>query len=240
MRDFILILRRELNGFYRTSGAYILYIMFLVVTSLWIYRIDNFIVRNIADFTVYFSLFLYILAVVIPAMTMGGWAGEKGRGTYDLVLTQPLSTWTVAVGKYAAVMIETIVMILLTVPVPITLSVLGNFDFGQIAVEYAGIVLFSSTIIGIGLFVSSMCGKQMQAYIITLMLLVLMIFPIAVTGSIFDSSKVYNFVEYVSPAYHLEGFGKGVVDSRDMFFYLFSSALFVFLSYGRIEMEKWF
>lgn len=239
MRVFYLVAVRELKGFYRTSGAYVLYFMFLLITSLWIFRIDNFLVRNIADFRIYFSLFPYVLSVVIPALTMGSWAGERSRGTYDLILSQPLSSLSATVGKYAAVMIETMIMIILTLPVPLTLGILGDFDGGQIAAQYTGIILFSSTVTGLGLFVSSLCGKQMQAYIITLMLLVVLVFTSAAARSALGNNFINNIAGYISPAVHLEGFNKGIIDSRDMFFYVISTVLFVYLSSESIKMEKW-
>ena len=239
MRKMYCIFKRELRIFYRSAGSYILYILFLLVSSVWIYRIDNFLVRDRADFIDYFAVIHYILAVIIPAMTMGVWAEEKNRGTYELLLTQGVGISCIAAGKFAAVFVQILVMIVLTFPVPFSLNSLGSFDSGRIAVQYAGIILFSSTMLSLGLFVSAWYRKQIYSFIVTLLVFLLLVMPWAVLRGSASGGIVGGIIKEISPWYHLSGFSKGIIDSRDLSYYLLTTFLFLFLSVRKISMEKW-
>ena len=239
MRDIYWIFKRDIRIFYRSAGSYILYFLFLLVSSVWIYRIDNFLVRDRADFVDYFAVIPYILAVVIPAMTMGVWAEEKNRGTYELLLTQGIAVSRIAAGKFAAVFVQTLVMIVLTFPVPLSLKSLGSFDSGRIAVQYAGIILFSSSLQSLGLFVSVWYRKQIYSYILTMLILFVLVIPWAVLKGTASGGIGAGILRGISPWYHLSGFSKGIIDSRDLFYYLITTFLFLFLSVGKIRMEKW-
>ncbi|RKX94145.1 MAG: ABC transporter permease [Spirochaetes bacterium] len=239
MREAYYVFRRDIKRFYRSWGAYLLYFSFLMLTSLWVYRIDNFLVRNRADFTSYFSIFPYILSVIIPALTMGILAEEKNRGTYELLLTQGFSVYSLAVGKYAAVLVQITVMIILTIPVPLSLVSLGIFDPGRILARYIGVLLFSSTLASLGLYISALCKKQVQAFILSLLMLLIAALPRAVLSISAGGGTAAEVLRIVSPWYHLTSFSKGLLDSRDLVYYGATTVFFIFLTIRRINLERW-
>ena len=239
MREVYCIFKRELLVFYRSAGSYILYILFLLVSSLWLYRVDNFLVRDRADFVDYFAVIPYILAVIIPAMTMGVWAEEKNRGTYELLLTQRTGISRIVSGKFAAAFVQTLVMIVLTFPIPLSLKSLGSFDTGRIAVQYTGILLFSSSLISLGLFISAWYRRQIYSFILTILIFLILVMPWAVLRGAAAGGIGAGFIREISPWYHLSGFSKGIIDSRDLSYYLLTTFLFLFLNVRKISMEKW-
>ncbi len=232
MRNSLFVARRDLKIFYRSPGSYLLIFFFLITSSLWFYEINNFLAANRADFGVYFTLFPYLFIVIIPALSMGSIAGERQNGTLEVMFTLPLSSGELVLGKYAALLVESSVLLILTTPVPLTLLQLGSFDTGQIAGEYIGLFFLSSTFVSISFFVSSLSGTQIQAYILS----VLIFFLLTVPGLLFKFSPL---LQYISPANHFTAFAKGILDTRDIFYFLVVTFLFLFFSRERLLLERW-
>ncbi len=232
MRNSLFVARRDLKIFYQSPGAYLLIFFFLITSSLWFYEINNFLAVNRADFGGYFAVFPYLFIVIIPALAMGSIAGERQNGTLELLFTLPVTATELVLGKFAALLVESSVLLLLTIPVPLTLIHLGSFDSGQITGEYIGVFLLSSTFISIGFLVSSFSGSQIQAYILS----VLIFFLLTVPGILFKFSPL---LQYISPANHYTAFAKGVLDTRDVFYFLVVTFLFLFLSRERLLLERW-
>lgn len=239
MRNAYYIFKRDIKKFYRSRGASFLYFTFLIITSLWLYKIDNFLIRDRADFTSYFTLFPYILSIIIPALTMGSIAEEKIRGTYGLLLAQGVSVLSLTVGKYAAVLVQITIMILLTVPVPVSLSSLGNFDRGRIVANYIGVLLFSSTLAGLGLYISALSRKQIQAFILSVLFILILVLPWTVMSVSAGGGIFAEILKNSSPWYHLASFSKGLLDSRDLIYFVATAIFFIFLTIRKINLERW-
>ncbi len=239
MRKALIFAERDLRLFFNTPGSYLVYFFFLISSSVWFYRVDNFLVRNRADFISYFSVFPYLLILIIPALTMSIWAGEKQEGTYELILSMPVSLKEIIAGKYAAVLVETAVMIILTLPVPLSLLGLGNFDAGQLAAQYAGVFLFSSFMTAIGLFVSAASSTQVQAYVASVMVLFLLSVPGLLFNPVLSGSSWISVLLYLSPSSHYAGFSKGIIDTRDVVYYVLGTLFFLILSEWKINSRRW-
>ncbi len=232
MRNILFVTRRDLKIFYTSPGAYLLLFFFLAASSIWFYEIDNFLVANRAEFGSYFTVFPYLLIIIIPALAMGSIAGERQSGTLEMLYTLPVTALEIVIGKYAALLVESTLLLVLTVPVPMTLLHLGSFDRGQIISEYIGIFLLSGTFVSVSLLLSSVAAAQVHAYVLS----VFVFFLITVPGMVFVLSPL---LQYISPVYHYTAFAKGILDTRDISYYLLVSLLSLFLCRERLLLERW-
>jgi len=231
MRNTILVLYRDLKIFFSSAGSYLIIFFFLIASSLWFYKLNNFLIINLADFRSYFAVFPYLMAIIIPALSMGILAGQRQNGSFELLTTLPVKIDEIIAGKYIALMFEAGVLLILTLPVPFSLTNLGNFDRGQIVTQYIGIYLISSLFISVSLFVSAFSRTQTEAYIVSVMLFFLLILP----GLLFRLSPVLS---YISPSYHYRTFFKGVLDSRDLVYFLVVSLFFLFLTVKKLKIGR--
>jgi len=136
------ITKKELKSYYNSPIAYIIAVVFLVFMSLWLFIIQQFFIRNVADLRNYFMVIPNVFIFLIPAITMRSWAEEKKLGTEELLLTLPLKEYQVVVGKFLAALILLLTAIILTLPVPLSLNGFGNFEWGQIIGQYLGVNFF--------------------------------------------------------------------------------------------------
>lgn len=239
MREILLISRRELKTFFSSQGSYLVIFFFLIVSSIWFYRINNFLVINRADFMSYFSVFPYLFSIIIPALTMGAWAGEKQEGSYELILTMPLEISQIVAGKFIAVVIESSIILLMTLPVPLSLTSLGEFDTGQIIGEYAGVFMLSSLLISAGLLVSSVSRTQIQAYITSVLIIFVLIIPGMLYNESVSQSTLAGIFNYISPASHYGNFAKGILDTRDIFYYSILTIFCLYANTKKLTIDRW-
>jgi ABC-2 type transport system permease protein len=130
-------------------------------------------------------------------------------------------------------------MILLTLPVPLSLLPLGNFEAGIIAAEYAGIILLGASSLALGIFLSSLSKNQAASFLGTLVVLLLFIFVSDFTRMFNFPFWLANFFNFISLSFHFESFSKGLLDSRDFAFFLITIFLFLFLNTRVILFRKW-
>ncbi|MFN2310777.1 MAG: ABC transporter permease [Spirochaetia bacterium] len=179
-----------------------------------------------------------LLVIVIPALTMKGWAEEYRRGTSELLLTLPLRSVELVIAKYLGTMVVVLSMVLLTLPVVFLLIPLGEFDSGQIATEYIGTVLLSGTAVALGLFVSVWCTNQSTAFIgaAGLLLVMTLIGRLAVVVSL--PAPITGIFGYISLDTHFDGFIRGVLDIRALWYYLWLTALSLYLTSLVLEARR--
>ncbi len=232
MRNVLFVARRDIKIFFKSPGAYIIIFFFVTASSLWLYEINNFLAANRADFRSYFAVFPYLLIFIIPALVMGSIAGERQSGTLEILFTLPVSVSEIVLGKYAALLFESSILLALTIPIPLSLVQLGSFDTGQITGEYIGLFFLSSAFVSVSFWVSSFSSTQVQAYILS----VFIFFIVTVSGILFKFSSV---LFYISPASHYAAFEKGILDTRDISYYIFITLFSLFFSKEHLLMERW-
>jgi len=200
--------------------AYILLILFLGFSGFftWIYGSDIFFIKQ-ATLMPFFSIAYWTLFFFIPALTMRLLSEENRMGTIELLLTKPVSNWQVIMAKFSASLLLIIIALLLTSPYVVTISSLGNLDLGQVFSGYLALILFSGMMIGIGLFTSSIGNNQIVSYLLALF--------IGIFFQIIFEMLAQNFVgfggqilSYLSTITHFESMTRGVIDSRDLLFFV--------------------
>ncbi len=233
------IIKKELKSYFNSPIAYVVVSAFLVFTSVWLFYLQNFFANNVASLRIYFAVIPTVFIILLPALTMRLWAEEKKLGTIELLMTLPFTEEQLVIGKFLSTFILLLIMITLTLPIPIMLSLLGNFDWGQIIGEYLGVLLIGSAGVAVGLLVSSVTTNQITAFISTLLILLLLTL-INTINSIADLpvwlTSVFN---YLSLGYHFESFRKGLIDTRDLIYYLLITGLFLYINIKVLIFRKW-
>jgi len=232
MRNIWIITRRELAAYYKSTIGYVYMIVFLLV-SVGLY-ITPFFTFPRADMRGFFMSLPLILCVFIPAVTMRSWAEERKENTHELLLTFPMTSLELVLGKYLAGCIFYVVTLASTLTIPLMLSVLGNPDTGAITSAYVGSLLLGSFFLSMGIFFSGLCKDQIVAFILSL----LACFGVYLLGTNFIATYLDSFLpglgsllnDVVGVTGHYDTFARGVVEVGDLLYFLIWTALFLFLN----------
>ncbi len=239
LHKILAVTKKELRSYFNTPIAYIFILFLLISTSVSLFYFQQFLGSNTASFRGYFSTFPLVFVFILPALTMRSWAEERKMGTDEILLTLPFREFELVLGKFIAALALLTLVLLLSLPVPLMLAPLGNFDTGQIFCEYLGTLLLGSAGISIGLFISAVSYNQISAF----MFGVIALLAITMLGSLqFVLSLpigLSRVLDYLSLDYHFKGFVKGILDSRDLGYFIFLSAFFLFLNGKVIALRKW-
>jgi ABC-2 type transport system permease protein len=231
--------RKELYSHSNSPAFYGIAVFFLLFTSIWLFYIQRFFAQDTASLRVYFAAFPLAFILVIPAITMKSWAEERKLGSVEILLTMPFSEWELALGKYLSSLGALVFIIALTVPLPLSLVSLGSFDGGVILAEYIGALLLGSAAIALGLFLSSLSKNQAGAFLGGAVALMATMLAQQITFSFELPPALAGAVNFISLAFHFESFTKGLIDSRDLVFFLMATVLFLFLNTRVILYRKW-
>ncbi len=225
MKQIWIITKRELQASFDSLMAYILLILFLGFSGFftWVYGNDIFFIKQ-ASLQAFFSIAYWTLFFFIPSLTMRLFSEENKTGTIELLLTKPLTNWQVVMGKFLAALLLIVVALALTLPYYFTVSGLGNIDNGQVFSGYLALILFSGMYIAIGLYTSSVTNNQIVSYLLTLTIGIFFQIIFGMLSGGF-SGIIGNTLDYLSVSTHFESMVRGVMDSRDILYFL----IFIFL-----------
>ena len=219
------ITKRELGGYFSSPVAYVFIVIFLLLTGFFTFMAGGFFERGQASLDGSFFLWhpwLYLF--LVPAVGMRLWAEERRVGTLELLLTMPITAWQAIVGKFLASWLFLLLALALTFPVVITVNYLGSPDNGVIFAGYVGSFLMAGAYLAISCMTSAMTRNQVVSFIVAVVIclfLVLCGFP-PVTNLLtrMDKPWLVDTVASLSVITHFEWFTKGVLDSRDIIFFL--------------------
>ena len=220
MNSILIITKRELQAYFDSLMAYILLVLFLGFSGFftWIYGNDIFFIKQ-ATLMPFFSIAYWTLFFFIPALTMRLISEENRMGTMELLVTKPVSNWQIIMGKFFASLVLILIALLLTTPYVVTLSTLGNIDGGQIFSGYLALLLFSGMMIGIGIFTSSIGQNQIVSYLLALFIGIFFQIIFQMLGQNMFGLTGY-ILDYLSTSSHFESMARGVVDTRDILFFV--------------------
>ena len=232
MKQAVHIFKKEFRTYFVSPIAYIVISIFLLVTG-WFF-FTTFFLYNQANLRNFFSLLPIIFSFVVPAVTMKLFSEELNVGSYEILLTMPVTFLDVVVGKFLSAVAFIAVMIAPTLSYPITVSFLGELDWGPVAGGYLGTVLLGASFAAIGLFASSLTRNQIIAFIIgmaicfSLVLVDKMLF--------FLPQTLLGILSYLGADAHFQNISKGIIDSRDVLYFL--SVCFVGLYGAHLVMQE--
>lgn len=235
MKKVITLFYRDFSSLFFSPVAYIVLTFFLLISGYFF----SVILASLQEASLRYTLanMAITLLFISPMLTMRLLAEEKRSGTIECLLTDPVTDLEVVIAKFSAALAFYLVLLLPTLVYVLILKIVGNPDMGPILSGYLGLFLMGSVFISIGLFASSLTKNQIVAAVISLVTL-LLLWVIGWSGESTASSwgKVTGYLSILN---HFEGFRKGIIDTRDVFYYLTTTILFLFLTVRTVESRKW-
>ncbi len=220
MKQIGIITKRELQATFDSLMAYITLTVFLGLSGFftWLYGGDVFFVGQ-ASLQTFFGIAYWTLFFFIPALTMKLIAEEKKTGTLEILLTKPVTDWQIIWGKFFATLLLIVIALALTLPYYITIWNIGPIDHGAVWTGYLGLILMSSAYISIGIFTSSVTNNQIVAFLLALMIGIFFHIIFGILAASF-SGTIGSIFNYLSLSTHYESIARGVVDSKDIIYFL--------------------
>lgn len=220
MKQVWVIAGRELKSYFDSLIAYIMIIAFLGFTGFftWLYGSDVFLTGQ-ASLHVFFNMAYWTLFFFIPALTMRLLAEENRSGTLELMLTMPVTYFQIALGKFLASLLLILITLLLTIPYYITIASIGPVDHGAVFTGYLGLLLISCVYISIGLFASSTTNNQIISFLLALFIGVFFHFLFGMLARNIPG-VLGNILYFLSNSTHFESISRGIIDSRDILYFL--------------------
>jgi gliding motility-associated transport system permease protein len=242
LREARAVAKRELSGYFSTPVAYVFIVIFLALSASLTFYVGGFFERAQATLETFFSFHPWLYLFLIPAVAMRLWAEERKSGTVELLMTMPMSTSAAVVGKFLAAWLFIAVALALTFPMWITVNVLGEPDNGVIVASYVGSLLMAGAFLAIGSCMSAITRNQVVAFILAAAVcflftmaglqlvqdLVSAVFPPAVAETVAS----FSFLS------HFTAVSKGVIDGRDVVFFLSMIAFWLFGTVVALDTER--
>jgi len=230
------ILKKEINTFFASPIGYLVIAVFLILSGLflWVFNGEfNILDNGYADLSSFFLLAPWILIFLVPAVTMRSFSEEKKQGTLELLLTKPISELQIVLGKYFGSFLLIIIALIPTLLYVYTISKLGNpegnLDLGSTLGSYFGLLFLAASYVAIGVFASSLTDNQIVAFIIAIFICFLFYFG-------FDGIASYNLlgsdinIENLGMSSHYKSMSRGIIDTRDLVYFLSVAILFIALT----------
>src|SRR4051812_25989208 len=218
------ITKRELSGYFASPVAYVVIVIFLLLTGFFTFSVGFLIERGKANLEPFFDWHPWFYLFLVPAVGMRLWAEERRVGTLELLLTMPITAWQAIVGKFLASWLFLLLALILTFPVVITVNYLGNPDNGVIFAGYLGSWLMAGAYLAISCITSAMTRTQVVSFIISVVVCLFLILagypPVIRFLEGWAGPRLVDFITSFSVITHFDGFQKGVLDSRDVIFFL--------------------
>ncbi|MDH4057304.1 MAG: gliding motility-associated ABC transporter permease subunit GldF [Cyclobacteriaceae bacterium] len=232
----IQVLTKEISGFLNSLIAYIVIGVFLTTIGLlmWVFPDTSVLEYGYADMDTLFSLAPYVYIFLIPAITMRSFAEEKRAGTLELLLTKPLSDWDIILGKYLASFFLVIFSILPTMVYYFSIyslgSPAGNIDTSGVIGSYIGLILLGGVFCSVGILASSLTSNQIVAFIVGAFLCFLLFTGFEALSSINVWLSQALLIKQLGILYHYEAMGKGLIDSRNLVYFLSVAFIFILIT----------
>ncbi len=224
LRHICTIAKRELTGYFASPVAYVVIVIFLLLMGFFTFMLGGFF--RAGEASLQFSFFRWhpwLYLFLVPAVGMRLWAEERRQGTLELLLTMPITAWQAIVGKFLASWLFLIIALALTFPVVMTISYLGDPDAGAVFSGYVGSALLAGAYLAVTCFTSALTRNQVISFILSVVICFFLILcgweP--VTDMLVNfSPALTKLVASFSVMPHFAGFQKGVIDSRDLLYFL--------------------
>ncbi|MEA3206988.1 MAG: gliding motility-associated transport system permease protein [Chthoniobacter sp.] len=218
------IAKRELSGYFSSPVAFVFIVIFLLLSGFFTFMVAGFFDRGEANLGAFFAWHPWLYLFLVPAVGMRMWSEERRLGTIELLLTMPVTPWQAIVGKFLAAWAVCALALLLTFPVVVTVNYLGHPDNGVIAAGYIGSLLMAGAYLAISAMTSAMTRNQVVSFIVAVVLSLFLILagwpPVTNLLVKWASPWLVDGIAAFSVMTHFESIQKGVLDSRDILYFL--------------------
>ncbi|HEY5281488.1 MAG TPA: ABC transporter permease subunit [Polyangia bacterium] len=229
------VAKREIKTYFNSPVAYIVVMVFMLISG-YLFFSQLFLEKQ-AELRYYFTLTPLIFTFIIPAITMRLIAEEKGSGTLEMLVTMPVREWEIVLGKFLAGMAMLAAIVGMTCLYAVTVTLLGPVDRGPIITGYLGLLLMGGAYVSIGVMASSLTRNQIVAFILAF----------AISFALFIFGQVVQYApEWIGPVLsflsmgnHFESLSRGVIDSRDVLYYVSVMMVSLIIATASLESRKW-
>ena len=234
---------KEVSLFFNSLVGYIVIAVFLVLTGLmfWIYPETNILDYGYAEMDIFFDIAPYVFLFLIPAVTMRMFSEEARTGTLELLFTRPITTRQIIFGKYLGSWLIVIIALVPTMVYYFSLYQLGNppgnIDSAGVVGSYIGLIFLSGVFVSIGIFTSTLSNNQIVAFILAAILCYFFYEGLSQLAQIFSGATAY-YINYLSLSYHYDSLSKGVIDSRNIIFFVSFSLVFILVTEWFLEKKR--
>lgn len=237
---------KEINGFLNSLIGYIVMVVFLLMTGLflWIFPLEfNVLDYGYAGLDGLFIIAPFVFLFLIPAITMRSFADEKKSGTIELLLTRPVTDTQIILAKYFAGVVLVIVSLLPTLIYYISVYQLGlppgNLDSGSIWGSYIGLMFLGASFVAIGIFASSLTDNQIISFILAVFISFLLYMGFEFVYTFLVSGKAGLMIQSLGLNAHYSSMSRGVIDTRDLVYFISVTAVFILMTRLSLESRKW-
>lgn len=234
MKNIAVIIGKELRGYFNSIIAYTVMVVFLLVTG-YLYVLPLFISKE-ATIRQLIGTMPVIYLFLIPAITMRLFSEEIKSGTLEILFTQPVNDYEVLFGKYLAALIFLSITIICTLFYPLSLLFLGRPDIGQVISSYIGLILLGGALISVGTLASALTKNQIVSFIMALGICFIFFFLGKMTMLV--PPFFGNIIDYIGIDRHYENIARGVLDTRDIIYYLSVAAFFLYSALYVLKNRK--
>jgi ABC-2 type transport system permease protein len=228
------IFLKELTGFFASVTGYLVIGIFLVISSLFVFVFKgeyNILDYGFADLAPFFLIIPWLFMFLIPAVTMRSFTIERNLGTLEMLTTRPISSRKLVAGKYVAALVLIVIALIPTLFYIFSIGQLGettnNLDYGSTFGSYLGAILLAMSYTAVGIFSSTVTSNQVVSFLLAAVLCFILYFGFDGISSYLSDS---DFLVSLGFKYHYESMAKGVIDTRDVIYFLSSAVLFLALS----------
>ena len=224
MNHILTIAKREVRGYFSSPVAFVFIVIFLLLSGFFTFMVGGLFERGEASLQAFFAWHPWLYLFLVPAVGMRMWSEERRLGTIELLLTMPITPWQAIVGKFLASWVVVALALALTFPIAITVNYLGHPDNGVIIAGYIGSLLMAGAYLAITAMTSAMTRNQVVSFIVSVVLALFLILagypPVTNMLVSWASPWLVDGIAAFSVMTHFESIQKGVLDSRDILFFL--------------------
>lgn len=240
------LLKKEISGFLSSLTGYIVIVVFLITngTYLWLFRGDqNVLDTGYANLDTLFIISPVVFLFLVPAVTMRMFADENRSGTMEQLLTRPLSEFTVIIAKYLAGLMLVLFALLPTLVYFLSVYLMGDpvgsIDTGGVWGSYIGLFFLAAVYVSIGIFASSLTQNQIVSFIIAVVISFILYLGFDTLGMLAVFKHIEGLIRYLGINQHYVSMSRGMIDTRDVIYFVSVIATFLFLTKARLESRKW-
>lgn len=240
------IFKREIQSFFTSSIGYMIIGLFLVLCGLflWVFKGPfNILDYGFANLGNFFNLVPWVFLFLVPAVTMKSFSEEKKQGTLELLYIKPISFWQLVLGKFFGALALIIIALLPTLLYVYSVSQLGttvgNLDMGVVMGSYFGLLFLAMAFVAIGLFCSTFSDNQIVAFITAAVLSFILFYGFDALAGLTSNGTLFSFVRHMGMKAHFEGVSRGVLDTRNLIYFIAMALFFLFATKTQLKwMER--
>lgn len=236
------IFKQEVQSFFTSPIGYLIVGLFLLLNGLflWVFRGDyNIFDYGFADLSNFFLLAPWIFIFLVPAITMKSFSEEHKVGTLELLLIKPISIWKLVLGKFWGAFFLCLIAVVPTVIYAYTISKLGitegNFDIGVTLGSYFGLLFLIASYSAIGVFASALSNNQIISFIVGVLFCFMVFNGFEALSTLFADGGSQRFIKGLGAKFHFDSIARGIVDTRDLLYFISVALLFLYLTFLRLK-----